>query len=145
MAKEIIQAKPLNIIDIIKEYGCPDYLKCDIEGSDIILLNQLKQSDFRPDYISCESECIGNRDINLDEDEDLIVLNALHDLGYDNFILVNQSNNHINETNIILPDFSFSGLENMWIDYLSMKNLIRSIDRKKYRKFGFWFDIIAKK
>lgn len=139
----IIEVPSLNIVNIIDKYGCPDYLKCDIEGYDIILLNQLMNSNYRPKYISCESECIGLRNININNNEDLLVLNALKDLEYNKFVLIDQHNNIINESLNIFEDYDFSKLDKFWISYDEIKNLIRSIDRNRYNTFHFWYDIIA--
>ena len=143
-SKEIIKVKPININDLIDKYGCPYYLKCDIEGADIILLEQLLQKSYRPKYISCESECIGNRDIDFANDEDLKVLNALQKLGYTKFILVNQFNNAINESNAHFNnEYDFNNLNDYWLTYDQIKQLMRSINRIQYSVFHFWFDIIA--
>lgn len=140
---QTIQVKPLNIVDIIETHGCPKYLKCDIEGSDVILLKQLAKSPYRPLYLSCESECIGNRDIDLSADEDLNVLNEMKNLGYNKFILVNQKYNRINETNVFFNNYNFEALTNYWLSYDDIKTLMRSINRVQYSKYHYWFDIIA--
>lgn len=144
-SKEIIKVKPININNLIDRYGCPDYLKCDIEGADIILLEQLLQKSYRPKYISCESECIGNRKINFEQDEDLKILNTLQKLGYTKFVLQNQFDGIINESNTKFDnEYDFNKLDNYWLTYDSIKKLIRSVDRSdKYSSYHFWFDIIA--
>ncbi|MBE7702622.1 MAG: FkbM family methyltransferase [Cyanobacteria bacterium SIG28] len=140
---QTIQTKPLNIVNIIDKYGCPYYLKCDIEGADITLLRQLSKSQYRPVYISCESECIGSRDINLSADEDLEILNEMKNLGYSKFVLINQRNNIINESNYLLRNYNFNILNKFWLTYDEIKTLMRSIDRNHYPIFNYWFDIIA--
>jgi FkbM family methyltransferase len=47
-----------NIIDIIKKYGQPYYIKIDIEHYDQYLLKCLFINDVRPPYLSCESHSI---------------------------------------------------------------------------------------
>lgn len=142
---QMIQSKPLNIVDIIEKCGCPYYLKCDIEGADVTLLKQLSKSQYRPHYISCESECIGNRDIDLTTDEDLKVLNEIKNLGYNKFILVNQKTHKINESNSWFRSCNFDVLDDFWLTYDEIKTLMRSIDRNRYSKYHYWFDIIATK
>lgn len=70
------------------EYGTPFYCKIDIEGNDIIALQTMEKVSEKPLYISVETECIG-------EDEDIAgheldTLNALYQLGYRKFKLVDQ-------------------------------------------------------
>lgn len=52
--------KSITVLDLIAKYGCPQYIKCDIEGNDIDMLLSLEKSNYRPMYISYESECQGN-------------------------------------------------------------------------------------
>lgn len=58
-------------------YGVPRYLKCDIEGADDIVVEQISQDGRRPPFLSVE--CF---------DRELI--ERLYDSGYDRFQLVNQ-------------------------------------------------------
>ena len=44
---------------LFDKYGCPIYLQMDIEGNDELALRQLLETQYRPKYISCEIECIG--------------------------------------------------------------------------------------
>ena len=140
---QVIQVKPLSIVDIIDSHGCPYYLKCDIEGADTILLRQLAKSNYRPTYISCESECIGNRDIDLSANEDLNVLNEMKNLGYNKFVLVNQRTNRINESVTPFRSYDFENLTDHWLTYDDIKTLMRSVDRNRYPRYHYWFDIIA--
>ena len=55
-----ITVKSITVLDLIAKYGCPQYIKCDIEGNDIDMLLSLEKSNYRPRYISCESECQEN-------------------------------------------------------------------------------------
>ena len=41
--------------DVLAEYGCPYYLKVDVEGYDGIILEQLAQTSHRPRYLSAEN------------------------------------------------------------------------------------------
>jgi len=47
-----------NIIEIIKKYGNPFYIKIDIEHSDHSILKEILSNKITPDYISCESHHI---------------------------------------------------------------------------------------
>ncbi len=47
-----------NVIDLIREYGSPYYIKIDLEGYDINVLKCLFNNNIFPDYISCESHVI---------------------------------------------------------------------------------------
>jgi len=84
--KKKIQSKRLD--HLFHEYGTPFYCKIDIEGNDIIALQTMEKVSEKPLYISVETECIG-------EDEDITgheldTLNALYQLGYRKFKLVDQ-------------------------------------------------------
>jgi len=78
----------ITLLDVIKKYGVPYYCKIDLEGMDEIAIRSL-EVDFLPKYISCESECYGyNEQITMEEG--LATLNALRDLGYNRFKLIDQ-------------------------------------------------------
>lgn len=84
--KKKIKSKRLD--HLFHEYGTPFYCKIDIEGNDIIALQTVEKVSEKPLYISVETECIG-------EDEDIAgheldTLNALYQLGYRKFKLVDQ-------------------------------------------------------
>lgn len=73
---------------IIDRYGMPHYMKIDIEGNDVICLEDLKP-EYCPAYISVESECSGDSGAPTDS-ESLSMLERLHELGYRRFKLVGQ-------------------------------------------------------
>jgi FkbM family methyltransferase len=75
---------------IVDELGKPYYIKIDIEGSDTIALNTLKNTTLRPDYLSVESECV-REGKQLSESEVLETLHLLRDLGYKQFKMVDQT------------------------------------------------------
>lgn len=52
-----LNVKSTTVLELIKKYGIPEYIKCDIEGNDILMLRSLLQSEYRPKYIRCECEC----------------------------------------------------------------------------------------
>jgi hypothetical protein len=89
------QPFPVQIVpfaDILKEYGVPHYLKIDIEGNDRICVNALRPSEILPLYISVESECVGDDDDAVSDEEATAVLDTLHNVGYRRFKLVSQYN-----------------------------------------------------
>ena len=47
-----------NIIDLIKKYGDPYYIKIDVEHYDNVILKELLNNKIVPPYISCESHSI---------------------------------------------------------------------------------------
>lgn len=83
-----ITVQTVRLRDLISSYGVPEYLKIDIEKSDLICVNDLDSSCLPP-YISVESECSGSQ-VMLEKVEYLASLNALYDKGYRRFKLVNQ-------------------------------------------------------
>jgi len=50
-----ITVKCIRFVDLIAQYGCPHYLKIDIEMADMMCVNALKAVECRPKYISLES------------------------------------------------------------------------------------------
>lgn len=79
-----------NIISKLKT--TPKYIKIDIEGYDYDTIMSLKnlEKNRLPKYISCETECLGEHEI-ITIDESLKTLNALHDVGYTKFKLVDKA------------------------------------------------------
>lgn len=69
----------INLSQIITTYGCPYFLKIDIEGGDMSVLKQLLDTKQRPQFISIEDCRFGFEYINL-----------LHKIGYKKFKLSNQ-------------------------------------------------------
>jgi FkbM family methyltransferase len=78
------------LASIIKEYGIPYYCKIDAAGYEDVCLDTLTDATLLPEYISVESECIGEGQV-LTEEEALVTLNKLHALGYRQFKLVDQA------------------------------------------------------
>ena len=74
--------------DLLEQFGCPYYLKIDIEGADEIALEGLSSTDARPTYVSIEAESA--TDAGTAEDEALRKLELLVALGYRRFKLVDQ-------------------------------------------------------
>lgn len=80
---EEIKVESVRFSDIIDTYGCPHYLKIDIEGADMCCVNALKAMTYRPKYISLESTMTSWSDL-------LNEFDTLESLGYTKFKLVNQ-------------------------------------------------------
>jgi FkbM family methyltransferase len=74
--------------ELLAEYGVPYYLKIDIEGNDRICVDALK-GDRLPQYISVESECVGDSEV-LSDERATAMLELLREIGYRRFKLVNQ-------------------------------------------------------
>lgn len=68
---------------LIKEYGCPYYLKIDVEGADMLCVRALEDVNCRPKYISIESARTSWSAL-LDE------FNTLERVGYTKFKVVDQ-------------------------------------------------------
>ena len=77
---EIINIKTVRTRSLFEKYGCPYYLKVDIEGFDYLAIKDIQESLVRPQYVSCESNEVEWLDI-------------LHQKGYRKFKLINQANN----------------------------------------------------
>ncbi|MGY6251695.1 FkbM family methyltransferase [Bosea thiooxidans] len=51
---EVVPVRCVTIRDLLEKYGCPYYMKIDVEGADKIILTQLRQEKQRPAFISVE-------------------------------------------------------------------------------------------
>ena len=135
--------KNLNLLDIFKKYGSPNYIKIDIEDADTFVLDILYTSKLKnkPDYISIELILIND-------------IKKLLDLGYDKFKLVPQSQNkidgHWSAGKIGEEAINFDN-ELEWMNteelYKSISHCMR-LDSKSGRCLsktsGEWYDIHAK-
>ena len=74
---------------LFEQHGVPHYLKIDIEGNDRLVLAGLSQ-DFRPKYVSAESECQGDTAV-LTEEQCIENLELMHKAGYTRFKMIKQS------------------------------------------------------
>jgi FkbM family methyltransferase len=83
-----IQIPTARFASVLVRYGTPYYLKIDIEGNDMLCLDDLSASSL-PQYISVESECPID-DTPIGVDDGLRVLHKLRDLGYQQFKLIDQ-------------------------------------------------------
>ena len=77
------------LASIIKEFGIPYYCKIDAAGFEDSCLRTLSDA-LLPEFISVESECIGEGQVLTDE-QALNTLNRLYQIGYRKFKLVDQS------------------------------------------------------
>ena len=77
---ETINVPCIRTKSLFKEYGIPYYMKVDIEGNDFLSLNDIPDSDKKPQYVSCEAN-------------DAEWLDMLNRKGYKRFKLINQANN----------------------------------------------------
>ena len=133
--KQKITMPCTTVIDLIRKYDIPEYIKCDIEGNDILVLKSLLSTDLRPKYISCESECQGN---NYDESKKYEVLDCMKLLGYDMFFLVDCQKECQNQLTV-LPDNISS-----WISYEEMKSKMEELSQEyqeKYQTRQLWCDL----
>ena len=74
---EAITVETTTLESMMETFGVPYYLKCDIEGADAILVDQLLHSTGRPSFVSIEATSA----------DDITKLSAC---GYDRFQIVNQ-------------------------------------------------------
>jgi FkbM family methyltransferase len=77
------------LVDLLAEHGTPVYCKIDVEGYDAICLSTLEGAAELPQFISVETECIGEHE-RITEAEAQLTLDRLHGLGYRRFKLVDQ-------------------------------------------------------
>jgi FkbM family methyltransferase len=82
-----IEVRALNIVDYLRQYGVPHYMKIDIEGADVLCLRALLDFGVRPPYVSIESE---KREFRKLTEE----FQLLERLGYSTFMAVQQANIH---------------------------------------------------
>jgi FkbM family methyltransferase len=80
-----VEVNRVDIVDAYRTYGIPHYLKVDIEGADILVLEGLKQFTSRPQYLSIEAEKVDFSELKAE-------MQLLCDLGYTKFKLVQQGN-----------------------------------------------------
>jgi FkbM family methyltransferase len=77
---EKIYVRTTTLQELISRFGVPYYLKCDIEGGDYILVDQLARLNQLPSFVSIEVTRLGE-------------IAKLFALGFDRFQLVNQQMN----------------------------------------------------
>jgi len=83
--KPIVKEIPaISLIYLLTKHGFPNYIKTDIEGFDYLVLEQLLEMRFRPEYLSFE----------LSRFDYYKTFSMLYVLGYKKFKLVNQLKNN---------------------------------------------------
>lgn len=114
---------------IIKDKGCPEYIKCDIEGMDLTAINQLSFEKIVPQYFSVEDCRLGFNYVEI-----------LHSIGYEYFTIVDQSS---------LPKGSSGNfglfLTQSWETYnkflVTYENTVRGRDLRRKSPSNIWWDI----
>lgn len=130
---EEITVPTITLKSLIKQYGCPDYCKIDIEGADVLAIQSLRGMTELPKFISAESECLGNDDVT----DGLDVIKALYDVGYTKFFLDDQWHPHIKDP-LTWPT-------NNHMDYDTFVEYVK-VRRNTYvfeHNYSFWFDVHA--
>jgi FkbM family methyltransferase len=83
-----IQIPTTRFASVLRRFGTPYFLKIDIEGNEMLCLDDLDRSSL-PRYISIESECAVDAK-PISAADGLRVLHKLRDLGYQSFKLIDQ-------------------------------------------------------
>lgn len=78
-----LTVRGVRFLGLVEQYGCPHYLKVDIEGADMLCIHALKELALPPVYVSLEST-------KTSWEELLREFDALEGLGYSKFKVVNQ-------------------------------------------------------
>lgn len=147
-----IKVETVNILELCKSHGVPYYIKIDIEGSDMLCLKQVLESNCTPQFLSVEA-AVGNWK-QLSEQ-----IKLLQKIGYDRFQIINQVFNP--QTKAPFPakegdyfdmqfDWECSGLFGLelpledWLEineflnkvkYMNKFNTINTSSIEKYSKF----------
>jgi len=100
-----VQVHATTLRQLVREHGLPYYCKIDIEGMDLVALSSLKDLPDPPQFLSVEAECLSEiEDPDEDEEDATAALDALCELGYKKFKLVDQYTLHVVEPGV--PFFS---------------------------------------
>jgi len=78
-----INVRRIDIHDVFSRFGIPHFMKVDIEGADVVVLNALLQCEGRPRYLSIEAEKVDFEALRAE-------VSLLSRLGYENFRAVQQ-------------------------------------------------------
>lgn len=134
LLEDSIEIQTTTLPTLFEKYGVPYYCKIDIEGADIDALNSLKNTKNCPQFLSVESECIGEKEVISQKDATL-TLDLLHELGYNQFKLVEQ--NSLSVLKYKEPFYT----TNLW--FRAKRKLERSFAKSERiylnNKFGFDF------
>ena len=137
-----VQVDSLTLSDIINSFGLPYYLKTDIEGGDMIVLDQLLANKFTPNFFSIEDCRFGFEYIE-----------KLIKIGYKKFKLSDQSKVPVMRDNSVEHSFKLGSsglfgndLPGAWISstdfFCKYEELVR--DRKTLKRLAkdsIWWDI----
>lgn len=125
----------INYKFLIRNYGIPYYIKCDIEGFDYLLIKQICEAGITPEYLSFE----------LSRLDYYKIFSYLFVAGYTAFQLRNQANNpeySSGEFGEYLPDREWLSFDECLTRYMKYKEL-KTIDNTNLA-LG-WIDVHAKK
>lgn len=130
------QVETITLASLIRKYGTPIFCKIDIEGNDILAIKSLSQIEKKPLYISCETECIGNK-VNPFSIDGLENINALRELGYTKFFLVKQKSG---------KDYHFNINGNH--EWKTYEEIVEELKKERLRhnfkySYTFWWDVYA--
>jgi FkbM family methyltransferase len=131
----------VTLSSLFGEFGVPHYLKIDVEGVDLAVLEQLRSHELLPRYVSVEDCRFG-----------LLFIETLASCGYDGFKLLDQSTVcHMTDraTGCLFPAGS-SGpfgkdLPGDWLSHEEMVTLysstVRDLEGKRLAPRTQWWDI----
>ena len=80
----VVMVEGIEFRQLLEDFGCPYYLKVDIEGSDLLCVQALKEFPSKPNHISIESNKVSWREL-------LFEFKLLNSLGYSRFKVVDQT------------------------------------------------------
>ena len=139
----VIQVPCITPKEMFAEFGCPDYLKVDIEGCDFLVADELRSLAVKPDLVSFEATNIQ-------------LLQALVLAGYQSFKMVDQARVplQIVSDDITSRESKFSGgtgpfgddTEGEWITFENACYLYYRFAEDPFsisNTVGHWFDIHA--
>jgi len=79
VASTATEVETITVGDLIAEFGVPHFVKCDIEGADELVVEQIGREARKPRFLSVEAEPHGDK-----------VIDLLAAAGYSRFQIVNQ-------------------------------------------------------
>ena len=133
-----IQVPVIDMPELLRSYGTPFYMKVDIEGTDLVCVQYLKDADEKPDYISFESDKISLSGISNE-------ISVLQGLGYESFMAVQQATifrltDEISDTETYRFEGGSSGpfgpwLAGEWVSGEALLEIYRGVF-EQYRRFG---------
>jgi FkbM family methyltransferase len=149
-AVEEVRVATITLRDMFEKLGVPYYIKCDIEGADVLFARQLVKLDNLPAFVSAEG---ANPEIQAN----------LLAAGYDRFQIVNQARhqylaapNPSREGKFVDAKFTdhMSGLFGLdlpfdkWLRYEEANEWLttfRRMNKSKYADLNSWVDVHATK